>query len=292
MQFCRKTMLTAVYWNVNRLQGFLDEVCFELLLCLSLSLFSNKPRLKSVHLRLQQSDGPHFQKGRPRKKAQTRKKIAFATSSARSNSCHSRSIYLKAAGRNNLTLQWILIWTFDECESYIGGSRKMLKSGTKPYAHSTNSPKWHGRRNLSAERKHYLSLHFLFVPKKFDFLFSLKSNSWFVNIKSVAERKWRCWKGYQAFLFIETVKNAILLILYKERTFLRMLQGEDDMSKACSCYFSPLAPTILFAASRLFLLPLWGQTRGESQRNDTSQNTQSTTIVTRLELQACSSIQA
>ena len=62
MQFCRKTMLTAVYWNVNRLQGFLDEVCFELLLCLSLSLFSNKPRLKSVHLRLQQSDGPHFQK--------------------------------------------------------------------------------------------------------------------------------------------------------------------------------------------------------------------------------------
>ena len=61
-------MLTAVYWNVNRLQGFLDEVCFELLLCLSLSLFSNKPRLKSVHLRLQQSDGPHFQKGRPRKK--------------------------------------------------------------------------------------------------------------------------------------------------------------------------------------------------------------------------------
>ena len=105
-------------------------------------------------------------------------------------------------------------------------------------------------------------------------------------------RKWRCWKGYQAFLFIETVKNAILLILYKERTFLRMLQGEDDMSKACSCYFSPLAPTILFAASRLFLLPLWGQTRGESQRNDTSQNTQSTTIVTRLELQACSSIQA
>ena len=108
----------------------------------------------------------------------------------------------------------------------------MLKSGTKPYAHSTNSPKWHGRRNLSAERKHYLSLHFLFVPKKFDFLFSLKSNSWFVNIKLV--RKWRCWKGYQAFLFIETVKNAILLILYKERTFLRMLQGEDDMSKACS----------------------------------------------------------
>ena len=68
-------MLTAVYWNVNRLQGFLDEVCFELLLCLSLSLFSNKPRLKSVHLRLQQSDGPHFQKGRPRKKAQTRKKL-------------------------------------------------------------------------------------------------------------------------------------------------------------------------------------------------------------------------
>ena len=108
------------------------------------------------------------------KKAQTRKKIAFATSSARSNSCHSRSIYLKAAGRNNLTLQWILIWTFDECESYIGGSRKMLKSGTKPYAHSTNSPKWHGRRNLSAERKHYLSLHFLFVPKKFDFLFYLE----------------------------------------------------------------------------------------------------------------------
>ena len=76
------------------------------------------------------------------------------------------------------------------------------------------------------------------------------------------------------------------IILYKESTFRRMLQGEDDMSKACSlgaAILSPLHP-ILFA-SRLFL-PLWGQTRGESQRNDTSQNTQSTTIVTRLELEA------
>ena len=27
-----KNNATAVYWNVNRVQGFLDEVCFELLL--------------------------------------------------------------------------------------------------------------------------------------------------------------------------------------------------------------------------------------------------------------------
>ena len=167
----------------------------------------------------------------------------------------------------------------------------MLKSGTKPYAHSTNSPKWHGRRNLSAERKHYLSLHFLFVPKKFDFLFSLKSNSWFVWIQVIME-KMTLLKRLPGLSFHRNCKKCHTTYFVQRSTFLRMLQGEDDMSKACSCYFSPLAPTILFAASRLFLLPLWGQTRGESQRNDTSQNTQSTTIVTRLELQACSSIQA
>ena len=78
MQFCRKTMLLlqSIGMSID-CKAFLMKYVLN---CSSLSLFSNKPRLKSVHLRLQQSDGPHFQKGRPSKKAQTRKKIAFATS--------------------------------------------------------------------------------------------------------------------------------------------------------------------------------------------------------------------
>ena len=75
MQFCRKTMLVlqSIGMSID-CKAFLMKYVLN---CssVSLSLFSNKPRLKSVHLRLQQSDGPHFQKGRPRKKAQTRKKL-------------------------------------------------------------------------------------------------------------------------------------------------------------------------------------------------------------------------
>ena len=91
-------MLTAVYWNVNRLQGFLDEVCFELLLYLSLS-FLKQATLEKCPPEIATIRWPTFPKRKAKKKSTDKEKIAFATSSARSNSCHSRSIYLKEARR-------------------------------------------------------------------------------------------------------------------------------------------------------------------------------------------------
>ena len=66
-------MLTAVYWNVNRLQGFLDEVCFELLLCLSLS-FLKQATLEKCPPEIATIRWPTFPKRKAKKKSTDKEK--------------------------------------------------------------------------------------------------------------------------------------------------------------------------------------------------------------------------
>ena len=122
MQFCRKTMLVlqSIGMSID-CKAFLMKYVLN---CSSLSLSSQTSHAWKVSTWDCNNPMAHISKkeGQVKKHRQGKKLRSLLHYSARERSCHSskriRSIFLKEeAGRNNLTLQWILISTFDECES-------------------------------------------------------------------------------------------------------------------------------------------------------------------------------